>query len=354
VFDLGVPEHSDVLKLPGLRKVANGTYASRRLPLPSREVRAVRSTLLEGAVAAFRPSVMVVDKHPLGIGGELRPALETLRESGGRAALGLRDILDDPATVLEDWAAHDIAAHIVECYDRVLVYGTPSVFNTLGEYRLPPELTRMARYCGYVFRSVEPDTRTIDQPPASERPVVLATAGGGADGFELLATFAAAASEMPWQAVIVSGRQADRAQREDLWRLAREAGAAFRTFVPGLASWFARVEALVCMGGYNTLVEAAAARVPTVCVPRTAPRKEQLIRASAFARLGLLRMIAAERLGPQLLRAEVGAALQTSRSSIAARVQEGLDLRGAHAAAVHLLDLAASAAPMTEPALAVR
>jgi predicted glycosyltransferase len=351
VFDLGVPEHADVLKLPGLQKVANGVYASRRLP--SRDVRAVRTTLIEGAVAAFRPTVMVVDKHPLGIGGELRPALETLRESGGRAALGLRDILDDPATVLEDWAAHDIAARIVEHYDRVLVYGTPSVFNTLREYRLPPELADMARYCGYVFRSVEPDIRTIDEPPASERPVVLATAGGGADGFELLATFVAAASEMPWQAMIVSGRQAERAEREHLSRLAREAGVAFRTFVPALASWFPAVDALVCMGGYNTLVEAAAARVPTVCVPRTAPRKEQLIRASAFARLGLLRMIAAERLGPQLLRAEVGAALQASRGSVATRVQEGLDLRGAQAAAAHLLELAATVSPRTEPALAV-
>ena len=44
-------------------------------------------------------------------------------------------------------------------------------------------------------------------------------------------------------------------------------------------------------GGYNTLAEAALHAVPAVCVPRVAPRSEQLIRARAFERLGLLRLL---------------------------------------------------------------
>ena len=49
-------------------------------------------------------------------------------------------------------------------------------------------------------------------------------------------------------------------------------GVAYRTFVPELAGWFGAVDALVCMGGYNTLAEALVRGTPTVCVPRTAPR----------------------------------------------------------------------------------
>jgi len=45
------------------------------------------------------------------------------------------------------------------------------------------------------------------------------------------------------------------------------------------------------LGGYNTLVEAASKGVPTVCVPRTVPRREQLIRARALRTAGLLTVI---------------------------------------------------------------
>ena len=53
--------------------------------------------------------------------------------------------------------------------------------------------------------------------------------------------------------------------------------------VPALTRWLDRVDALVCMGGYNTMAEAVSRGTPTVCVPRTRPRVEQLIRARAFA-----------------------------------------------------------------------
>src|ERR1041385_4028461 len=72
------------------------------------------------------------------------------------------------------------------------------------------------------------------------------------------------------------------------------AGVTLHTFVTGLPGMFRSLDALVCMGGYNTLVEAVSKGVPTVCVPRTFPRREQLIRARAFERLGLLTVLTPE------------------------------------------------------------
>src|SRR5438093_554370 len=92
---LGLPGHIEVLKLPGLRKVANDQYTSRRLRIPTSEIRALRAALLLTAIKSFRPSVVLVDKHPFGVSGEFRAALDALRRSGGRAVLGLRDILDE-------------------------------------------------------------------------------------------------------------------------------------------------------------------------------------------------------------------------------------------------------------------
>src|SRR2546422_4903860 len=85
VTRFGLPPHIEVLKLPGLRKVANEEYASRRLRIPTAELRALRAALLVTAVKSFRPSVVLVDKHPFGISGEFRAALRAVRKFGGRA-----------------------------------------------------------------------------------------------------------------------------------------------------------------------------------------------------------------------------------------------------------------------------
>jgi predicted glycosyltransferase len=51
------------------------------------------------------------------------------------------------------------------------------------------------------------------------------------------------------------------------------------------------------MGGYNTFCEILSVDRPAVIVPRTRPRREQLIRAAAAEKLGLIRMLSAERDG---------------------------------------------------------
>jgi predicted glycosyltransferase len=116
--------------------------------------------------------------------------------------------------------------------------------------------------------------------------------------------------------------------------------------VPNLSAWLGDVDALVCMGGYNTLAEALARGTPTVCVPRVAPRREQLIRARAFSSRGLLRIVELDALSPERLRAEVAAALASPPGDVASRVREALDLGGARRAAAHLLELAEAAAPV--------
>src|SRR5215831_6187057 len=73
VAGLGLPPNVDTLKLPGLRKIANGDYSSRRLGIPKRDMHKLRSALLLEAVKAFGPDIVLVDKHPFGARGELEP-----------------------------------------------------------------------------------------------------------------------------------------------------------------------------------------------------------------------------------------------------------------------------------------
>jgi predicted glycosyltransferase len=341
----GLAPNVDVLVLPGLRKVANGRYSARRLPMSGREVRALRSAQLEAAIRSFRPDVMLVDKHPVGVRGELRPALEALRETGGRVVLGLRDILDDPATVAEEWSASGVIEEMERFVDRVLIYGDPRVHDLVEEYGLPASLAALSRYCGYVVNPEPAHAQAVDSLPEfatrlGRRPTVLATAGGGEDGWSLLGAFVQAARDADWDAVVVCGPQLSAAGRHELRARSLESGVEFHVNEPDVSSWFSHVDALVCMGGYNTLCEATSRGTPTLCVPRVRPRREQLIRARAFARLGLLRVAEPDALTPDLLRREVAGLLGASRRGLAERAQAALGFDGAAAAAAELLALA--------------
>src|SRR5262249_42743615 len=137
VAGLGLPPNVDTLKLPALRKVANGDYTSRRIGLPKKELCRLRATVLSAAVEAFEPDVLLVDKHPFGAKGELTLALRTAKSRGASLVLGLRDVLDDPATVANEWAKEGIYERLPEYFDLVLVYGERTVFDPLQHCPLP-------------------------------------------------------------------------------------------------------------------------------------------------------------------------------------------------------------------------
>jgi len=343
IHRLGLPHNVSILKLPGLYKLANDKYRPRRLQIPEADLWELRSSLLATAVSAFRPDVLVADKHPLGVNTELRPALECHRANGGKTVLGLRDILDAPAIVRADWERNDLYQRITEFYDTVLVYGQRNVFDSVAHYDFPSALAERTRFCNYVVNGVdrhddEDDDRSCLSGVA--RPVVLATVGGGEDGSGMLRHFIRTSAGAPWTSIVVTGPMASPDEHEELRRLSEAAGIRFCGFMNRLAHRLAEVDALVCMGGYNTLLVAVSSGTPTVCVPRVTPRTEQLLRAQASARLGLLRVVEPAQLDESRLRSEIAGALGVSRRELASRVAATIRLDGAHQAAQHVLDLA--------------
>jgi predicted glycosyltransferase len=341
---LGVPARVGILKLPGFQK-RDDRAAAGRLPLPRGDVRMLRERLLAATAETFQPEVVLVEGHPFGIGGELGPALEIARAFGARAVLGLCDVIDDPGVVDVDWHGRGVFDRISAYYSRVLVYGQPDMLDPVRENRFPAEVAALTSFCGYVVSAsrTEPGPAGLDELAGSvknERPRVLATAGGGADGFPMLEAFVGAAAGAEWGATVVAGPECPPASVRRLETLAADAGVTFRRFVPSLTSEFSSLDALVCMGGYNTLAEAVASGVPTVCVPRVEPRSEQLIRAQAFARRGYVRLLEPDRLTADALSLEIDAALMTR----AYRPHAKLDLGGARRAAHHLMELASQRA----------
>jgi predicted glycosyltransferase len=342
---LGLAANVDLLRLPTLRKLGNGRYAARGLPFSAADVSRLRSDVLAAAVRSFAPDIVLVDTHPLGVHAELEPALDALDEAGGRAVVGLRDVLDEPEALAAEWASNRIPEAIADRFERVLVYGDAAVLDPIIGFGLPEAVVTRTRVCGYVSMpesADHPALRALRGFPFGmrPRPLVLATAGGGEVGVGLLETFIDAVAGTGWDAIVVPGPQAANGDFNSVRRRAVTSGIAYRSVVPQLAGWFGIVDALVCMGGYNTLTEAVSRGTPTVCVPRVGPRPEQLIRAETFERLGLIQTLHPDCLSPARLRAEVEIALSRSRHELADRAHTTLDFGGAQRAARNLLELA--------------
>src|SRR3954463_5951702 len=82
---LGLPEGADTLGLPAFEDA--GHPGSRCLGIGTEALVRLRSQALRSALAAFRPDVLIVDRLPSGVEGELRDSFETLHRMGTHIVL---------------------------------------------------------------------------------------------------------------------------------------------------------------------------------------------------------------------------------------------------------------------------
>jgi len=310
-----------VVPVPSLVKDAEGVYRSNGQSFEQALDR--RAEIFERLVSDVRPDAVLVDRHPLGTAGELEPGLEVARAQGAVALLGLRDVLDDPATVAAELAGGGWE-NAADLYAEALVYGAPSLCNHEREYGVPLPL----RYCGWVTTRVA--SRAVDET------LVAVAAGGGGDGEDVLRLAIEVLLARPERrAIVVAGPYA---RRSLLLESRRRLGARLRfgRGLDGCGELFARAGVTLQMGGYNTTFEALGAGARPIVAPRRAPRREQAIRASRLAALGLADVVDAGAGGD-----EVSWLLdQPRRLAPGALRRAGITLGGAARAAERLLEAA--------------
>jgi predicted glycosyltransferase len=178
-----------------------------------------------------------------------------------------------------------------------------------------------------------PDAGPIDLPAG----YLLATAGGGGDGRDILAAVLEAirSKPLPCPTVVVTGPLMSARDVELLHELARGLNVHVCEFRPDMEAVVAGARAAVTMAGYNTISELLGAGTPALLIPRVIPREEQLVRARALAEAGLAEMLHPNELSPAVVRAKLGDLLQRPATPPQARQQDG----ARHAARL-VLDLA--------------
>ncbi len=317
--------------LPPVTKTPQGDYRSLEGPLDISLVRRARSAVLVDVVARWKPDVLLVDHSPHGMKGELLPVFDYVRGTrlATRLVLGLRDILDEPNKVIDSWTAEGVYSTLEGTYDSVMVYGQRDVFDIGALYKLPMAIADRMEYCGYV---TTPQLATPPLPPSltDVKRFVLAMIGGGGDGVQVLIDTAVAASFAGIACVLCTGPLMSRADRERLDRATAPLGDVHTVeHLAEPAAVAARAAAVVTRGGYNSLCELIGLGVPTIVVPRRAPRLEQVLRADAFAERGLVELID----DSTDLRSALPRLLRSATSN---RSSFRLDLRGAPKAVAHL------------------
>jgi len=301
-----IPDGVDYIKLPCLDRIEAERYQPLYLSACSKEVKRTRREILRNAVLGFDPDLMIVDKRPTGVDGELRVSLQALRERHRRTklVLGIRDILDESERVIPSLKRSKFFEAVESFYDEVWVYGVASLFDAVTEYRFPRPVADKTFFCGYLKRPV------ADVPARNGAVRVLVTTGGGGDGAELIGCYLEGLVGLPRRLAIhttvVFGPQMSDARRAELregYSYLRDV--AFLDFEADLTSRYAEADVVVSMAGYNTVCELLSMRRRAVLVPRAEPVREQLIRARLFAGLGYFDLVEPPDLTPQALIAKV-------------------------------------------------
>lgn len=294
----------ECMTLPALCKSSGGGYESRSLELPLSPLLRLRTETIAAAIECFAPETLIVDKHPLGICGELREVVERIHSRGRtRLVLGLREVLDEPATVRREWIESGADRAVKAFYDEVWVYGDPEVYDPVAEYGWDADIAAKVRYTGYLGRYLEP--RPIPSEPALDippRPVAACMVGGGEDGARLAHAFVRAPLLDGTTGTLVTGPF----MPEESKRSLRQAASArpdmhVVEFLREPGDLLERADSVVGMGGYNTVCELLSLGKRALIVPRVAPRLEQLIRAERMRELGLLDLLHPTDLCPRAL-----------------------------------------------------
>ncbi len=336
-----LPKGIDTIKLPSVQKVAAETWIARTLNLSARETCTMRAGIIRDVVHNLKPDLLLVDHLPMGVGGDLVPALELIRKRGlpTRTVLGLRDILDEPEVIRQRWSKQALYGFVADHFDRVLIYGDKSVFPTAELYGLEDCIPSGVAYAGYVrgasdagrnTRGTRPEVTSLDGLAAwyPGEKVIVATGGGGNDAYPMLSAVTWALRRLDkttgFRAVVIAGPlmpDADRALLE------AEASGLTRTrllpWTSDCMDYLAAADVSVVMAGYNSSLEALSTGSRVIMIPRDGPSAEQRMRAAMLDRQGLVTCIPQPAATPDRIEAALMEAMAAPSKTLSTQLLDG-------------------------------
>lgn len=284
-----LPANTDLITIPSISKNEEGQYVTHNFSGSLQKTFQFRSQMILEAFRLFEPTLIIMDHQLTGLKGE---ALDMLREAKKKDVLtiyGSRDVKDSPEIVKRHWDTADSRWALEEGYDRVCIYGMPEVFDPRVAYSPCLDKVKHIDFTGYIVPEFK---KPAKKPVSGKRKKVLVLFGGGGDGARRAEAYLRALSISPahWDSHIITGPLMDVAIKHRIRKQAKKlqpiGSLKVQSFHRNIPALLRHADAVVSMAGYNSCAEILQSGVPAVLLPRSFPRKEQVIRATRMAKLG--------------------------------------------------------------------
>jgi predicted glycosyltransferase len=309
-----LPQGLDYIKLPCLNRGSLGEMRVKYLNTDIESTLKLREELILTAAKNYQPDLVLVDKKPSGIKGELQPTINYLKGNLPRTkfALLLRDILDTPEKTVQEWEQEGYYQIVESIYDQLLVVGMPEIFDLVQEYQFSKAIASKVYYCGYICKELGlKNGHTVRQELGilQQEKLILVTPGGGEDGYDLIHNYLTGLEQQQnhfhqqkIHSLIFCGAEMPTEKQQQVYQQAQKLSkVTVLEFSDDLMSYINAADVVVSMCGYNTITEVLQTGKQAIVVPRIKPGREQLIRAQSLTAAGLIQMIHPEVLNPDLL-----------------------------------------------------
>jgi predicted glycosyltransferase len=130
----------DYVKLPCVHRQARNKYIAKFLRTSFREISQMREDIIFAAFKSFRPDIVLVDKVPVGIKGELLRSIEWLKSRASRrrrSSSACATSSTTPSTCASCGSGKNFYDTLERFYDSIWVFGSAKVYDLVAEYGFP-------------------------------------------------------------------------------------------------------------------------------------------------------------------------------------------------------------------------
>jgi predicted glycosyltransferase len=331
-LNMRVPAHIREVSLPPLTMDSNFSRLESNTG-SIENIKAARQQEIYELFANECPDIFMVELYPFGrkaFGFELIPVFQAIREGllcPSRVVCSLRDVLVEKKEV-EAYESRVISA-LNQWFDALLIHSDAEIvkldetFSRVTDIRIP------VVYTGFVTpRPLQGDRNAVRQQLDidNDARLVVASAGGGKVGFELLDAVIRAFAEISvadnLYLQVFTGPFMEDGAVKHLQEMRTDRISVLR-FTSDFPAYLAAADLSVSMAGYNTTMNIVAAGVPSLVWPFSQNR-EQRLRAERISEMGRMRILENADLLPKKL-----AELMTESLIDPNRCDYPIDLNGA-------------------------
>jgi len=324
-IDINLPEHVNLVRLPGLYMDEHFTTLIPEDPDKTLEdIQRQRKEILFGLCEKHKPDLVIIELYPFGrtiFGFELQPLLDSIHQGRfGKTKIvcSLRDVLvekRDPR-MYEERVLNHLNAH----FDLLLIHSDPALmpldetFSRVNDIQIP------IFYTGFVTRKVKADAGEKlrrELAMGVEEKLIVASAGGGRSGYKLLSNVIEAvhllSRTLPIQLEMFTGPFRDDGEFRKLSAHSTK-GIRIRRFTQRFLDYLSAADVSVSLAGYNTCMNLLVTRIPALVYPYLR-QQEQPIRVAKIKDFLPMKILQDPDLGPHALGGHIQQMLGVSRLS---------------------------------------